>query len=336
MGFFNECSYVLRKHNKDMIFINTKNNLYFNYMENSDRLLASKKITSTTDFSKYYFDIDALDTVYGIFIDKNINIVQFDKDLNEFSTIHKINYDYKNFNINFPYIKYIDNQIHILYYLSNNQHPTTILFHHYNNGEKWFENKIDFINLPLIDNYIISIDNLVPSVFYFKEDEDFPQVYTSTFNLSQLTWSKPVKITNSYSNKIYLSVLKDKLNFYHLSFCESFQNKYKINYINGYLNTNNFNTIINNSMTEPSLFLYPSLVKSDSKLYLSYVEQNRLYTKTSDDLGNTWSNCIEDPYSINEKFIRCYLKSNYRDDLDYNCSSLFATKNPFSILGYFE
>ena len=42
MGFFNECSYVLRKHNKDMIFINTKNNLYFNYMENSDHLLESK------------------------------------------------------------------------------------------------------------------------------------------------------------------------------------------------------------------------------------------------------------------------------------------------------
>ncbi|MVO73314.1 hypothetical protein GOD97_01020, partial [Paeniclostridium sordellii] len=63
MGFFNECSYVLRKHNKDMIIINTNNNLYFNYMENSDHVLASKKITSTADFSKYYFDIDALDTV---------------------------------------------------------------------------------------------------------------------------------------------------------------------------------------------------------------------------------------------------------------------------------
>ena len=337
MGFFNECAYILRKSNKDMVVIKPENGLIYNYFKNSESCTMSENITHLNiDFSNYYFDIDYNDNIYGIFTDNDINILKLNKDGNKFSFLHKIHYDYKNFNINFPYIKYIDGTIHILYYLTNKELPTTILFHHYNDGCKWIENKLDFINLPILDNFIVSFNNNVPTVFYFKEQNEFPQIYSSTFNVGNLNWSSPIQITNSNKNKIYLSILKDQLNFYHISYCENHENKYCVKYINGYLNNNCFEEILNKYITTPSVYLFPSIVKYDCNIFISYVHDNRLYTCSSKDLGATWGDYIEDDYSINDKFIRAYFKSNYSSDLSYKSSCLFITKSPFGILGNFN
>jgi hypothetical protein len=337
MGFFNECTYILRKSNKDMILVKPENGLIYNYIKNSETCTISEKLTNLNiDFSNYHFDIDSNDNVYGIFIDNNINILRLNGNGSRFSILHRINYDYKNFNITFPYIKCVDNHIHIIYYLTHRELPTTILFHHYNDGFNWIENKIDFINLPILDNFIVSFTNNVPTIFYFKEYNEFPQVYSSIFSLNSLSWNSPIKITSSNKNKIYLSVLEDKLNFYHIAYCENHENKYCIKYINGYLNNSCFEEILNKYITTPSIYLFPSIVKSKSDIFISYVYENILYTCSSNDLGSTWSNFVEDEYSINDKFIRAYLKSNYSDDLSYKSSCLFITKNPFGILGNYD
>lgn len=336
MGFFNECTYILRKTNKDMILVKSEDKLTYSYFKNSDSCTFSENLTLfPIDFSNYHFDIDANDVAYGIFVDSSINILKFNNNNNKFSLIHKISYDNKNFAINFPYIKYVNDQIHIIYYLTSRNHPTTILFHHYNDGYKWIENKIDFINLPLLDNFVVCFNNSIANIFYFKESKDFPQIYTSSFCLNSLSWNKPLQITNSYTNKIYLSILKDKLNFYHLAFCDKSDGKYFIRYLNGYLNNNNFEEMINTTINTPSIYLFPSIVKYNSDIFISYVNENILYTRSSKDLGETWSDSIEDYNSINDKFIRGYLRSNYCNDLDYTSSCLFISKNPFGILGNF-
>ena len=337
MGFFNECSYIIRKSNKDMIYIKSKNKLNYKYLKNSDSIVYSENITLfPIDFSNYYFDIDTNDNVYGIFLDSKINILKLNNGSNRFLPIHTIDYDFKNYTITFPYIKFIDNKIHILYYLTHKDYPTTILFHHYNNGNEWVENKVDFINLPLLDNFIVYFNENTPTVFYFKEKNEFPQVYCSTFNLNSVNWNNPICMTDSLENKIYLSVLKDKLNFYHITFCESYDSKYRIKYLNGYLNNNEFNENINKFITDESLYLYPSLLKYNSSIFISYVYKNILYTCYSDDLGCNWSESYEDEFSINDKFIRAYFKSNYIPDKDYVSSNVFISKDPFGILGKFH
>ena len=80
--------------------------------------------------------------------------------------------------------------------------------------------------------------------------------------------------------------------------------------------------------------MYPSLMKKDSKLYLMWVENKRLYTSQSSDLGLSWSEFLEDEYTLTNKFTRCFLKSNYDSDLLFNCSSIFIESNNISILGF--
>lgn len=336
MGFFNECSYVIRKSNKDMILIKSENGLRYKYFKNSNSIVHSESITLVPiDFSNYYFDIDSNDNVYGIFLDSKINILKLNNDSNKFLTLHTIDYDSENYTITFPYIKFINNTIHIFYYLTNKDCATTILFHHYNNGKQWFENKVDFINLPVLDNFTIYFNEKVPTIFYFKENNEFPQVYCTNFNLSNLSWNDPICITNSLENKIYLSVLKDKLNFYHITYCESNDFKYSIKYLNGYLNNNSFDESVNKFITDGSLYLYPSILKYNSSIFISYVHKNILYTCYSDDLGCSWSESYEDEFSINDKFIRACFKSNYLSDKDYISTNVFVSKDPFGILGNF-
>lgn len=335
MGFFNECSYIIRKSNKDMILINSDNRLYYQYFKNSNLKVNSEYITNfPIDFSNYYFDIDSSDNLYGIFLDNKINILKFNND--NFTKFRTIDYDFKNYNISFPFIKFIDNKIHIFYYLTNKNYPITILFHHYNNGNSWYENKIDFINLPILDNFTVYFNQNTPTIFYLKENNGFPQVYCSKFNLENLMWDKPICITNSLENKIYLSVLKDKLNFYHISYCESFKYKYNIKYLNGYLNNQSFDVNINKLLFKDSLYLYPSLLKYNNSLFLSYIYKNILYTCYSKDLGVNWSNPFEDTLSINDKFIRAFFKTNYNPDKNYISTNVFITKSPFGILGNFN
>lgn len=336
MGFFNECSYIIRKSNKDMILIKSDNGLKYKYFKNSTSITNSEDITLVPiNFSNYYFDIDENDNVYGIYLDSQINILKLNNNSNKFSILHKIDYDYKNYTITFPYIKFINNDIHIFYYLSNKNHATTILFHHYNNGKKWIENKVDFINLPVLDNFTIYFNENVPTIFYFRENNEFPQVYCCNFNLNNLSWNDPICITDSLENKIYLSVLKDKLNFYHITYCESNEFKYCIKYLNGYLNNNSFDKNINKFITDTSLYLYPSILKYNSSIFISYNYKNILYTRYSDDLGLNWSEAYEDEFSINDKFIRAYFKSNYSPDKNYISTNVFITKKPFGILGGF-
>lgn len=335
MSFFNECSYILRKSNKDMIFLSSNLELTYNYFLDSEVSLLCNKLTNfPIDFTSYYFDIDEDDNIYGIFNDESIHIVGFDYCSNKFSTLNKIEYDFKNFTLDFPYIKFIDDDIHIIYYLTSKSSSTTVLFHHYRHNNKWFENKIDFINIPILDNFKVFFNNNTPIIFYLKDIDGIPQVLTSMFNVSTCMWNNPIQLTYSMSNKIYLSVISDHLNFYHISFSENISSAYAIRYINGYLNPDSFQVNISKIVTDPGDCSFPTIIKFKDIVYLMWVQNRFLYTSLSNDLGMSWSDFLEDDFSTKNQFIRCFINSNYHHDLEYNCSSLFISKSDISILGF--
>lgn len=337
MSFFNECYYILRNSNKDMLVINSNNGIVYDYLTKSEVSSSSNSLTnSQIDFTNYYFDIDFEDTIYGIFNDTSINIVKFNNFNNRFYCLNKIEYDYKNFNIDFPYIHFVGDDIHISYYLTSKSSTTTVLFHHYRHDNKWTESKIDFINTPVLDNFIVFFNQDTPTIFYLKDYNGFPQIFTSTFNISMSNWSTPLQITDSSTSKIYLSVIKDYLNFYHITFSESNENGYSVKYINGYLNSNSFEITLSKYITYPSDCVFPTLIKHGKTIYLMWVEHKLLYTSFSKDLGLSWNEFIQDEFGMTSKFIRSYFKSNYANDFDYNCNTLFISKDDISILGFFN
>ena len=79
--------------------------------------------------------------------------------------------------------------------------------------------------------------------------------------------------------------------------------------------------------------MYPSLVKTDSIISVSWVNFNKLFTSSSDNLGKTWSQSTIDESSTEDDFIRSAFYSNYEKDSKYNVSHVFSTLNDVGILG---
>ena len=234
----------------------------------------------------------------------------------------------------FPYVKYIEDNPHIFYYVfNNNSINTCALFHHYKHKDYWIENKIDFINHIVLNNFTVLWNGSIPTIFYFNLVNGCEEVFASIFNLGTFTWSDPIQITNSGYNKLYLSAIRDNINFYHICFCEYENNGYIVKYINGYLSENKFNLKTSSYLSEPSTCMYPELIKNNSKLLLSWVNYNKLFTCTSTNDGLTWSKPNIDEYSLEDNFIRSTFYSNYKDDLEYNISHVFSTLNDVGILG---
>lgn len=338
MSFLNKCSTIIRRANKDMFYIHLENGIIFDYFDSDNNLISSMNLTKNKliDFTKAYFTLDKYDNIYGVY-NSNNSLIMVDILNNSSEILEKeiISYNNKKFNISFPYIKKDHDSLHIIYYVYNNDSTnTSAIFHHYKHNGIWTENKIDFVNHIVMDNFIVIWSQQSPIIFYFNLVDGCEELFLSRFNCSTLSWSNPIQVTNSNKNKIYLSVLKDNMNFYHVSYCENIGNGYAVKYLNGYLNESNMNVNISTYITGPSTCMYPSLIKENTRLYLMWVNYNRLVTCSSDDLGKTWSDHETDDFSIEEDFVRARFFSNYKNDMPYNVSSIFTTSNDVGILGF--
>ena len=223
MSFINECYTIIIRNNKDMLYIYLGDDgLYYDYYDSDNNLIHRDKLINDTqiNFTRYSFSIDTNDNVYCIYCDKSLQILECKNNAKTFVQKESITYNFKKFGLAFPHVKYINDNTHILYYVFNNSSANTCaLFHHYKHNDYWIENKIDFINYLVLNDFAVLWNESVPIVFYLNLVNGCEEVFASIFNLGTFCWSDPIQITNSGKNKIYLSVIRDIMNFYHLCFC---------------------------------------------------------------------------------------------------------------------
>lgn len=337
MSFINKRCAIIRRSDKDMFYMYLSNDgLYYNYYDVKGNIVHRDKLISDMDldFTRYSFSLGKNNNVYCIYCNKYLQVLECKDNSYVFTQKESITYNYKKFGLVFPYVKYIEDKPHIFYYVFNNSSTNTCaLFHHYKHNDYWIENKIDFINHIVLDSFTVLWNESVPTVFYFNLVNGCEEIFSSRFNLGTFTWSEPLQITNSGKNKLYLSCIRDSLNFYHFCFCENNGNGYAVKYMSGYLNENKFNLDTSSYLCQPSTCMYPSIVKVDNILFVSWVNFNKLFTSSSKDCGKLWSKPTIDEYSTEDEFSRSLFYSNYEDDLKYNISHVFSTINDVGILG---
>lgn len=337
MSFINKCSTIIRRSSKDMFYIHLDKGISYNYYDKNNELVFSKRLIkdNSIDFTNCFFTLNNLDNIYGIYNDGSLKMLTALSNSSTFTQTEILKYNSKKFGICFPYINVINNDIHILYYVYNNNSTNTCsLFHHIKHNNVWTENKIDFINHIVLDNFTVIWSQDSPIVFYFNLVDGIEEIFLSRFNISTLTWSNPVQITNSRENKIYLNILKDSMNFYHITFCESLETGYAVKYLNGYLNDTTFEIDISSYITGPSTCMYPTFLKKDSTLYLMWINYGKLYTTYSTNLGRNWSTHEIDDFSVEDDFIRAYFYSNFKNDIPYNVNTVFTSVDDIGILGF--
>lgn len=280
-------------------------------------------------FIDIWLDIDDKDNIYGILNDKkgklqNLIITSDNVDLN---TI--IKYDYKNFYIKFTYIKKVNSENHIFYYSIDKKYPyCAYIIHLYKSPNICKKTRIDFINYSILTNFVITYNNNVPTIFYFKLVNHHEELFSSTFNENLYTWSSPEQITNSKKDKIYLSAIIDNENNYHIVFAENNKNRYYCKYIQGNFINNNFTISSEKYISKNSMCVFPNLISTCSKIYIQWIEYFDLYTSESLDSGKSWSKPKLNYSASDLPFQRYEFRSNNNI---YNTSTIYALKN-YSIL----
>lgn len=333
MSFFTNSKIIIRDSNKFLHIFNIDDGIIYNEIDNNLNTLSSQNIISKNcSFVDIWLDINNDDSIYGLINKKNGKIIEIclkNSTINE-STLFK--YDFNTFSIKFPFIKKVKDKTHILYFSINNNNPYCCsLMHLYYDKDKFIKNTIDCISYNILTNFIVIFINNSPIIFYFKIINDYEQLFVSKFNIETLTWLAPIQITNSKKGKIYLSIIKNNSNYFHIIFSENNSGKYFCKYLNLYIDNNEFKIIKSLYIRKESMCVFPILIQNKSILYAQWIEYHNIFTCISYDFGKTWGDPFSKKLALTSPILIYQFKSNYYKDKSYNLSSLFGFNNDFEI-----
>lgn len=336
MTFMRKFDTLLQKSNDNMCKIDSDNGINISTLDQNFKLLSVKKVlTGSFSFLDYWFDINKNDNIYGIINNKSGSLIYYNIKNNYIISNKIINYNPQCEFIKFVYIKNTDDCIHIIYYLMDiNDTVTGSLIHHYKKNNKWITNTIDNISYNILTNFVVTYDDDdLPTIFYYNLKNGFEELYTSTFSITSQSWSKPIQITNSKKSKIYLSVIKDSNNRYHILFSENNFSKYLCTYINGYIHDSSFITDITKVIGSTIACMFPNVIEINNKIYANWIEYHNLYISMSDDYGITWSRStlVNDSYRL--PFICCNYHSNKEKSHSFNYFTLYMYENSNKLIG---
>lgn len=335
MSFSYKFGTLLHKSDGSLSKIDSDNGLKIYNFDKKLNLKSSSLISSDNlSFIDYYFDINNNDKIYGLvshekkelsYIYINDKIV-FKKSIFGITTQNEF--------IKFPYIKLINKQFHIFYFLINTQLLNCRLIHKYHSNNSWTTTEVDCFNFKILTNFSIIYEDNNINVFYFKLVKDSEELFMCSFNMADSSWSKPYQITHTGNKKIYLSVIRDSTkNTYHITYSEDINNQYCCTYINGYTKDNTF-VLSNSLLIQKSVAcLFPNIIKYNDLLNIQWLEFKSLYSSISNNLGDSWSKKSVDITSVDTPFSLYFYKSNYANDFKNIFSSAFTCEDSFKILG---
>lgn len=336
MTFMRKFDTIIQQSNKKISKITSDNGLtLYNYDQNYKLTNYKNILSGEFSFLDYWFDIDENDNIYGLVHDKKDYLIYYSIRDNFIVKTKLLKYNSNTDFLKFVYIKKIDKCINIFYYCLDKSNPTnTRLLHRYNKNNKWKTFIIDSFSYNVLTNYVVTYDkNFNPTIFYFKLHEGFEELFTSTFNSDSSSWSNPIQLTNSQKPKIYLSVIYDSEEKYHIVFSENNFNNYYCIYIHGYIKNNNFYIIYNWLLENTVACTFPNILQSNDVIYAQWIEYHNLFIKYSKDYGRTWTNAMFAKDSSTLPFSCCNYHSNLKNQDILNYFVLYLVENSTKILG---
>lgn len=332
MPFIDKTSILIENSlNKNISLFELENDIIYTNMDSQLNVISSNSIIDGKfSFVDIWLDIDNNENIYGILNNKKGLLQNLTINSNNLKKDTLIKYDPKNFLIKFPYTKTLKDESHIAYYSINKSNPyCAYLIHIYKSKNTIKKNRIDFINYNILSNFIILYNNNIPIIFYFKIINNAEELFISTFDTKTCTWSTPQQITNSNKGKIYLSVIKDNKDNFHIVFSENNNsNKYFCKYLCGSITKNTFSVYTEKYIHKHSMCVFPNLIYINSKIYIQWIEYFDLYYSESLDSGESWSEPKLNYLVSNLNFKRYEFRSN---DKTYNASTIYAL-NDYKII----
>lgn len=336
MAFMRKFHTILQKSNSDICKIDCEDGINLSNYDINFNLISQKKLLNGNfSFLDYWFDISLNDNIYGIVNDKNGLLYSFNTKNNYIIKNKLLKYNHESKFIKFVYIKNISNCTHIIYYSFNISTPYKgTLVHHYKQNHTWHTTIIDEITYNVLTNFVVTYDdNNIPTIFYYNLINGYEEVYFSRFINDSFSWSTPIQITHSKKSKIYLSVIRDSKNVYHIVFSENTYSKYYCTYINGKIDDNSFNAINSSVLSDSVACIFPIVFEFNNSIFVNWIEYQTLYTILSKNSGQTWSKVNILINSYDTPFVCCCYHNNLEYESIFNYFVLYMNENSTNILG---
>lgn len=335
MSFERKFNTLLVKSDNSLYELSYDNGIELYIYDKDSKLKYKKKfVAGNYNFSNAFFNVDNEDSIYGVIFTKD-NILLYTYINEEYiykSALLKI--DNPRLKIIFPYIKKIDNKIHLFYYLvDTTRSGKCTLIHYFYNGQKWVKTEIDNIKYFILTNFVVTFNDDTPTIFYLNDYEGYEEVFITRFNEKTSSWDSIIQGTNTGKTKVYLSVIESPKNLYHMVFSENNGDRYHCTYYSGELVNNKFLKKDYIIIQDAVACEFSHILKVNNELYIQWLEFNELFTSFSEDNGSTWS----DPKSFfndtDDSIIRYDYKSNIRNNIPLDVSYIFSYKTSHCSLG---
>lgn len=183
----------------------------------------------------------------------------------------------------------IDEVVHIFYFvLTSGLEKRYRIYHHYYEEDKWIRNIVDDIKIRELLNpmAIQKVEDEILLAYYDYDDTD--QIFINRFNLKSKSWQGKIKLTDDNYYKLYLDLLyyNGKL---HLVYSKYEGGNLQIQYERyGYVNKDikrEYNMDISNYEDTQN----PTLIYYDNRLWITWIEKDRVLSRYSEDDGTNWS-----------------------------------------------
>ncbi len=343
MAFIPKYEFVIK--NKSGVvynfYLNEKQHIEY-IVSNKNGKWKEKNIVIPEETENFYVEIDNKDNFHIISYHNGGKLYYSYYNFNDEKWVNNliVKYPVEEQKIFYPVIKYVNNKIHIFYYLKQNKEKDKSYLLHINfNNEDYDTSHVTTVySHSYINPFKIFINNEEIILLYTSVLDKFDQIFITKFNTSDKKWHEPIAITKSDDKKIYINGLLDNKNNLHITWSKYDDEYLVVKYLN--FNIDKFNKEIGNlnpiSLSEKSSCSFPTLCYFKDILWVMWAEVNKVASCYSTNMGKNWSSPFIHENTRNLDFKRYRYISNYNiEENDISCDFIFGSLYPdIQFLGF--
>lgn len=325
--------------------VRTKSGIIFNIYLNEKKYIESIRSNREGMWKKKHIIFNNITESLNLHIDDkdHIHMVSYNENgrlyyhlySNNQWTNHLIGqFEVENQRLIYPIVRYVNNQIHIFYYLIQAQEKNqAYLLHIKFKDGNYSKNNLTKIGFnKYINPFKILIKDNKIMVVYASLVDKFEQVFVKQFNMEEKKWGEADCLTSSKVNKIYLDGLMLNKDI-HLVWSNYDEEFLTVQYSKLGLDRIGKDKLETRSLSSPSSSSFPTLVYYKDILWAIWTEMGKIVSSYSINGGNDWSQPYIDEESKKFDFKRYrYLTNREAEGLG---DFIFATTYPkIQFLGF--
>lgn len=183
-----------------------------------------------------------------------------------------------------------DKMIHIFYLISvadNNKKYR--IYHYYYEGNKWDNYMVEEISTNEVLNPIrlIQEGNSILLLYYI----DSKKIGLKKFDIDKLEWSNKITLVDTENDKLFLDMCKID-DVIHLTYCEYINGNLVIKYNKFHYENGEYIKYSEESISNEGSPSHPNIIFFENKLWITWVELNKIMSRFSEDKGQSWKDTI--------------------------------------------